>query len=648
MTVASDKRELLLVIKGDDKASGPLKKVGDAADDAKDDLKDLNAGLKKLDDASADATAQIAKLRAEIAKTGDLELVKDLAKQEQRLKAFARQRKLLLGDSQVDTKGVADIGVGIGARLGPIVVQSLGQAVGKAGPGIAIGAPIVAGVATWLTSAAGGAVLAGAAVGAVAGGVKLASKDPRVQAAGAEMANSIGNQLERAAEPFVPATLGAIRTVRSGFRDLDDELSGIFGSAADYVQPLARALVGLGKNAAPSLERLVRAAGPVVTMLGRELPELGDDIGSALDSISDSAPAAARSLGLVLDIAGAGIKTVGGAVELASKAFMYADVLAAAFRGGVAEAAGTAGEYATAAAEADRESTDWAAALADLGNKAGAAAVEVESLHDAQVRITNSNLSAAEANLRVAEAIDAVKEAADGRKRVTRAEEAALYDLARSLNEATAAFDDQGHSAHQASERNQQIRRDFIRAAEAAGHSRKEAERLANQYLNMPKGAKLTITANTKQAANALSAVRNTLNALDGRVARASVYISAYRKNSLPAYSEGGPVLGPGPKGVDSRLAMLAPGEYVLSARDVDKLGGSARIDEWRKGLHDASRPAVAGGASMRGGGGAVIQLAAAPGAPGELVRYLMPYLQVRVLNGYGGSAQRAFSAGRG
>ncbi|MDG4784435.1 hypothetical protein O7626_00545 [Micromonospora sp. WMMD1102] len=661
----TDKRELLLVIKGDDKASAPIKRVGDAADDTKDDLKDLNAGLKKLDDASADATAQIAKLRAEIAKTGDLELVKDLAKQEQRLRAFARQRKLLLGEDDGPRKGlqlpdidVDRVGIGIGARLGPIVVQSLGQAVGKAGPGIAIGAPIVAGVATWLTSAAGGAVLAGGAVAAVAGGVKLASRDPRVQAAGTELADTLGGILERAAAPFVPATLQAIGTVKAGFYDLSNELEDTFGYAADYVDPLVRAVLGLAREAAPGLRRLVQAAAPVVDMLGRELPELGDDIGAALDSISEGAPAAARSLGLLLDVAGVAIKTVGGAVELASKAFMYADVLAANFRGGVAEAAGTAGEYATAAGAAERSSTDWSDALGRLGAKAAGTASEVETLAEMVDRLTTQNIAAENSAIALEEAIDAAGERAkEGAKGIDINTEAgrqnrkALLEIASAAKSSAADIEELTGSQELASEATERGRAAFLKTAAQMGVNRKEAIELANRLFGLPKevGTKAKFQPDNKGVSNwkqTLSGIpRNILISARFRLIRSNDVAMALRLGRLSA---GGPVEGPGPKGVDSQPYLLAPGEYVLSARDVDKLGGSARIDEWRKGLHDASRPAVAGGASMRGGGGAVIQLAAAPGAPGELVRYLMPYLQVRVLNGFGGSAQRAFSAGRG
>lgn len=596
--MATDRRKLELQVKVDDKASRPLKSVGDAADDTKDDLAELNQGLKRLDDKTAEATATIAKLRQEIAKTGDLELLKDITKQEQRLKALARQRKLLLGDDDKPKPKdplpdilpeVDRVGVGIAGRLGPVIVNNLPAAMSSGGGvGAAIGAPIVAGLATWLSTAAVGAVLGGAAVGAVAGGIKIAARDPRVQSAGSALAESIGSQLEHAAEPFVPATLSAIGKVRAGFQAAGDDIEDIFGRSAGYVDPLTDALIGLGRGALAGFADLVRGARPVVDMLRTQLPELGDEIGASLSRLAEHGPEAARALGMLLEVTGAAIETTTQGLAVMSTAFKYADLFAAHLRGPKAFAETAAG-YAVAAKQAEQETIDWSAALAGLGGKASAAATEVKSLHQSVSDIVDANLSAAEASLRVAEAVTQAKDAVDGKRRVTRDEQSALIGLAQALNASTAALDAQGVSAYQSSAAHEANRRKLIEAARAAGYTREQAESLAAQWLKVPRNVSTTVNAHTKQAQSALSTVRKTLDALDGKVANASVYISAYNKNAMP-YSSGGPVKGSGPKGVDSVPAVLAPGEYVLNARDVDRLGGPAAIDAWRRG--DAAQQA--------------------------------------------------------
>ncbi len=44
----------------------------------------------------------------------------------------------------------------------------------------------------------------------------------------------------------------------------------------------------------------------------------------------------------------------------------------------------------------------------------------------------------------------------------------------------------------------------------------------------------------------------------------------------------GGPVIGPGAKGVDSELRMLAPGEHVLTSDEVDAVGGHSAVEAMR------------------------------------------------------------------
>ena len=61
---------------------------------------------------------------------------------------------------------------------------------------------------------------------------------------------------------------------------------------------------------------------------------------------------------------------------------------------------------------------------------------------------------------------------------------------------------------------------------------------------------------------------------------RERVDLSGHRIGGYQA--TGGPVTGPGPKGIDSELRMLAPGEHVLTAREVDAMGGHGAVEAMR------------------------------------------------------------------
>lgn len=57
--------------------------------------------------------------------------------------------------------------------------------------------------------------------------------------------------------------------------------------------------------------------------------------------------------------------------------------------------------------------------------------------------------------------------------------------------------------------------------------------------------------------------------------------------DSIPdKHAAGGQITGSGPKGKDSVPAWLAPGEHVLTAAEVDSMGGQAGVYAFRKGLH--------------------------------------------------------------
>lgn len=56
--------------------------------------------------------------------------------------------------------------------------------------------------------------------------------------------------------------------------------------------------------------------------------------------------------------------------------------------------------------------------------------------------------------------------------------------------------------------------------------------------------------------------------------------------NQLAGHAHGGPVHGHGPKGIDSVLTWLAPGEHVLTHHDVAAMGGHHAVHAFRNALH--------------------------------------------------------------
>jgi hypothetical protein len=55
--------------------------------------------------------------------------------------------------------------------------------------------------------------------------------------------------------------------------------------------------------------------------------------------------------------------------------------------------------------------------------------------------------------------------------------------------------------------------------------------------------------------------------------------------NMVQAHAAGGAIYGKGAKGVDSVPAILAPGEHVLTADEVDRMGGQAGVYAMRAAI---------------------------------------------------------------
>lgn len=125
----------------------------------------------------------------------------------------------------------------------------------------------------------------------------------------------------------------------------------------------------------------------------------------------------------------------------------------------------------------------------------------------------------------------------------------------------------------------------FIDSAVAAGYNSDQVKALADRIFQMPDEKTVDMLVET---ATAQAAVDRFVTLNNGR--RVKVFVDAAGGQSFrvgtttvaPGMSSGGPVRGPGPKGKDSELRLLAPGEHVIPADEVDAAGGHEAINAWR------------------------------------------------------------------
>lgn len=125
----------------------------------------------------------------------------------------------------------------------------------------------------------------------------------------------------------------------------------------------------------------------------------------------------------------------------------------------------------------------------------------------------------------------------------------------------------------------------FIDSAISAGYNADQVKALADRIFQMPTEKEFQALVET---ATAQSQIDQFVTLNNGR--RVKVFVDAeggqsYRvgsKTIAPGMSTGGPVHGPGPKGIDSEIRKLAPGEHVIPANEVDAAGGHSAIEAWR------------------------------------------------------------------
>jgi TP901 family phage tail tape measure protein len=174
--------------------------------------------------------------------------------------------------------------------------------------------------------------------------------------------------------------------------------------------------------------------------------------------------------------------------------------------------------------------------------------------------------------------------------------------------------------------------KDQIRAAGlAAGYSAEEVDGYVAELDAIPGAVRTTIGVDVSQAARDTERIRREINSIPDRTVNVNVrarYLGFKDAQNVPGYAEGGYISGPGPKGQDSRLIAAAPGEYVLSASTVDRLGGRKALDKVNFGSARAvdvatgrtGRVVASGG---QGGGGTTVLQVDLRGAVVDRRRFL-------------------------
>lgn len=368
-------RKLELDVTGDSKDAGRaldaaarnVDELRRSADRLQHEFKQAERAASGLDRQLLQTKLATAALAREFARTGDMGVSAQLDQQKAKLRELSRLRRDVIGDTEHDAtraaaalkKAAKDFDVlkdrnrdkgffglfaqapKLAAKAGADSASTFSSAlqgglisgfkalpaeaqaalIGSLGGAAVLAAPVIA-------SAINAAVITGVGLGGLAAGIALAARDEGVKRAFAEMGREALKGLSESASPFVDELHRVAQVFGDGFKEILPDLKGIFGDLATTVEPLARGLVGLAKEALPGIRKAAAAAVPMLEMLARELPDLGRAMGSFFDSIAEGGPGAIVFMQAFLDQVEAGIVGLGVWLREYGKVLAGAAVLA--------------------------------------------------------------------------------------------------------------------------------------------------------------------------------------------------------------------------------------------------------------------------------------------------------------------------------
>jgi len=401
-------------------------------------------------------------------------------------------------------KGMASVIEG----FAPGLSKSISGAIGSAGPvgGVALAAGIAAS-APLIGATVSAAVLGAAGLGGVVGGLVLASKDARVQAATNTIGDRIEARLYKAGGSFVEPAIDGVEEIGRAVDTID--LEGIFEDASRYVAPLARGISSAMEDLGDGIESLVANAGPVIDTIGEGIAEIGEAIGDGLESLADNGASAADALEIVFGIITTSIDSVFLVVNALTELYEIGQKIGADL--GLRLVLRAMGVDLDALADS---SDDAAEATTDASGgiqRVGEAAKRTEDPMETFIEQLEDSVEAAQSlydsETSVAAAIDKAREAAEENGRTLdentergRDNRDALSDLATSLRENYEKYVELNGASGEANEIAEENRRAFIKAARQFGLTGDEAEALADSILGIPKTANTKANLNDTQA----------------------------------------------------------------------------------------------------------------------------------------------------
>jgi len=293
-----------------------IKDLGDESQRTGKKFGEMGKEAGQLKKKIGETEAEVKKLIKAFDASGDVELLKSIRKGQSNLRLFERLRKSITDEAQ-------EVGSDAGQKIGESLTLSMRSLRGPAIVGaIGLGALLAPAIGVAIQSA----VIGGAGVGGIVGGIVAASQDQQVQTAAKLVGDHVGDELLRAGGAWVKPTIESLNILDAAGSRLADNFGKIGEKLGPVLPGLTGGATGALDNIMGGITRAANAMQPAIRALGTELPKIGDAIGDFFDEISKDPDQAvmgivaiSQAIQTTIDFSGKLLSTLGNLYEQSTR-----------------------------------------------------------------------------------------------------------------------------------------------------------------------------------------------------------------------------------------------------------------------------------------------------------------------------------------
>lgn len=525
-----------LRVTGENAAKAGLKNFGDEAAKAGGKIDGLSQSTDHLAEAAANAEAEYKQLIEVFKQTGELDK-KALNKAKRDMRFFEGLKEQIEAELEQAAIEIAAPN-GSGGIIGEGLAKGAGAALAAGGPHLIAGAAVAAAaMLPFLGGVIASAVLGGVGMGGIAGGIALAAKDSRVEAAAHNLAGTAATAFRSAAEPFVAATVDSLHTLERASQDVAGGIGQGFREIAPVMKPLTEGVIGLVDEALPGLLKGFEAAKPVIRVIANELPDIGAALGDMIGIIAEDTDGAILAFENLSDIIQVTLRGTGFLIRNLSKmyegtvdaaqaisgvleevykwvavVFPVAGLLSDLF-GGVNNWTEDLKKGLDASGDASK---DFSGDLRDIGDEANYAEQQLRDMEDASNDLFDITMGLDEATSAYKQSIADMREGLINAKKTLDDNTQAGRDNLEFVRNRITAIETMRDSEAKSTlgleeankrygERLEALKKDLIQM----GFNKKAVEEMLAPYVNVPKAIEIKVNLKAGGDAAAWSALRN-------------------------------------------------------------------------------------------------------------------------------------------